>query len=260
MAELDEHVRRILRTEFATGIVDYPAQRSVVDVAGGFEIAQKIAEQSIVLLKNDHSVLPLEISKLRSIAIIGPHADVGMISGGGSAQVDPPGGNAIMPPGQGRSAWMANMWFPTSPLKAMRAKAPGASVEFESGDDLDAAVALAKKSEVAIVFVYQWESEGMDLTSLSLPGKQDDLIAAVAAANPHTIVVLETGSPVLMPWADKVSGIVEAWYAGSRGAEAVTNILVGEVNPIGKTTAHLPQERERFASSLHRQATCHIHR
>ena len=241
MAELDEHVRRILRTEFATGIVDYPAQRSVVDVAGGFEIAQKIAEQSIVLLKNEHSVLPLEISKLRSIAIIGPHADVGMISGGGSAQVDPPGGNAIMPPGQGRSAWMANMWFPTSPLKAMRAKAPAASVEFESGDDLDAAVALAKKSDVAIVFVYQWESEGMDLTSLSLPGKQDDLIAAVAAANPHTIVVLETGSPVLMPWADKVSGIVEAWYAGSRGAEAVANILVGEVNPSAKLPLTFPR-------------------
>ncbi len=241
MAELDEHVRRILRTEFATGIVDYPVQRSVVDVVAGFEIAQDIAEQSIVLLKNEHATLPLDTSKLRSIAVIGAHADIGMISGGGSAQVDPPGGNAIMPPGQGRSAWMANMWFPTSPLKAIRAKAPGTDIEFESGDDPDAAVALAKKSDFAIVFAYQWESEGMDLKNLSLPGKQDELIGAVAAANPRTIVVLETGGPVLMPWADKVDGIVEAWYAGSRGAEAVTNVLVGQVNPSAKLPLTFPK-------------------
>lgn len=241
MAELDEHVRRILRTEFASGIVDYPTQRSVVDVVGGFEIAQKIAEQSTVLLKNENAALPLEISRLHSIAIIGGHADVGMISGGGSAQVDPPGGNAIMPPGQGRAAWMASMWFPTSPLKAMRAKAQSTSIEFESGYDTDAAVALAKKSDVAIVFAYQWESEGMDLKSLSLPDKQDTLISAVAAANPHTIVVLETGGPVLMPWADKVNGIVEAWYAGSRGAEAVTNVLLGEVNPSAKLPLTFPK-------------------
>jgi beta-glucosidase len=126
-------------------------------------------------------------------------------------------------------------------LKAMRAKAPSASIEFESGDELEAAISLAKKSDVAIVFAYQWESEGMDLKSLSLPGKQDDLIASVAAANPHTIVVLETGGPVLMPWADKVSGIVEAWYTGSRGAEAVTNVLVGEVNPSAKLPLTFPK-------------------
>ena len=81
----------------------------------------------------------------------------------------------------------------------------------------------------------------MDLTSLSLPDKQDDLISAVAAANPHTIVVLETGGPVLMPWADKVSGIVEAWYAGSRGAEAVTNVLLGAVNPSAKLPLTFPR-------------------
>ena len=81
----------------------------------------------------------------------------------------------------------------------------------------------------------------MDLTSLSLPDKQDELISAVAAANPHTIVVLETGSPVLMPWADKVSGIVEAWYAGIRGAEAVANVLFGEVNPSAKLPLTFPR-------------------
>ncbi len=167
--ELDDHVHRILRAMFATGVIDDPQQKSVVDVVGGFEVAQKIAEQSTVLLKNDRGQLPLDASKIRSIAVIGPHADVGMISGGGSAQVDPPGGNAIMPPGKGQTHWLEKIWFPTSPLKAIRAKVPGATVQFASGSDPAAAAALAKSADVAIVFAYQWESEGMDLDSLSLP-------------------------------------------------------------------------------------------
>jgi len=240
-AELDEHVHRILRSMFASGVIDDPAEKSVVDVEGGFEVAQKIAEQSIVLLRNEHSQLPLDVSKVASIAVIGGHADVGMISGGGSAQVDPPGGNAIMPPGKGKPAWQAHIWFPTSPLKAIRAAAPHANVQYDPGTDTATAAALAKTAEVAIVFAYQWESEGMDLDSLSLPDRQDDLIAKVAAANPNTIVVLETGSPVTMPWADKVSGILEAWYAGSRGADAVARVLFGEVNPSAKLPITFPK-------------------
>jgi beta-glucosidase len=208
---------------------------------GGFEVAQKIAEQSIVLLKNDHAQLPLDASKIRTIAVIGPHADVGMISGGGSAQVDPPGGNAIMPPGKGQTHWQDKIWFPTSPLKAIRAKAAGATVQFDSGSDSAAAAALAKNSDVAIIFAYQWESEGMDLDSLSLPENQDDLIARVAAANPHTVVVIESGGPVTMPWADQVSGILEAWFAGSRGAEAVANVIFGDVNPSAKLPITFPK-------------------
>jgi beta-glucosidase len=239
--ELDDHVRRILRAMFATGVIDDPPQRSVIDIMGGFEVAQKIAEQTTVLLKNDHAQLPLDASKIHSIAVIGPHAEVGMISGGGSAQVDPPGGNAIMPPGKGRTYWQAHVWFPTSPLKSIRAKAPGANVQFDSGADPATAAALAKSADVAIVFAYQWESEGMDLDSLSLPENQDELIAKVAAANPHTVVVLETGTAVTMPWADQVSGILEAWYAGSRGAEAVANLLFGVVNPSAKLPMTFPR-------------------
>src|SRR5713101_6793478 len=241
MAELDDHVHRILRSMFASGVVDDPPEKSVVDVAGGFEIAQKIEEQSIVLLRNEHAQLPLDAAKVSSIAVIGAHSAVGMISGGGSAQVDPPGGNAIMPPGQGRATWQAHIWFPTSPLKAIRAAAPHANVQYDPGTDPASAAALAKKADVAIVFAYQWESEGMDLDSLSLPEHQDDLIAKVAAANPHTVVVLETGSPVTMPWADQVSGILEAWYAGSRGAEAVARVLFGEVNPSAKLPITFPK-------------------
>ncbi len=239
--ELDDHVQRILRSMFATGVVDDPPQKSVVDVVGGFEVAQRIAEQSTVLLKNANAQLPLDATKIHSIAVIGPHADVGMISGGGSAQVDPPGGNAIMPPGKGNTYWQAHIWFPTSPLKSIHAKAPGANVQFDSGADPAAAAALAKSADVAIIFAHEWESEGMDLDSLSLPDNQDELIAKVAAANPHTVVVLETGTAVTMPWADQVSGILEAWFAGSRGAEAVANILFGDVNPSAKLPMTFPR-------------------
>jgi beta-glucosidase len=240
MAELDDHVRRILRSMFASGVVDDPPQKSVVDVVGGFEVAQTAAEQSIVLLKNEGAQLPLNASAIHSLAVIGAHSDVGMISGGGSAQVDPPVGNAILPPGKGQTRWLEPMWFPTSPLKAIRAKLPRANVQYDPGTDPSSAASLAKNAEVAIVFAYQWESEDMDLDSLALPEHQDELIAKVAAANPHTIVVVETGGAVTMPWVRQVNAIVEAWYAGSKGADAVANVLFGEVNPGAKLPITFP--------------------
>ena len=233
MADLDDHVHRVLRSEFASGIVDYPTKKSVVDVEAGFEISRRIAEQSTVLLKNKDGVLPLDRKSVHSIAIIGAHADTGMISGGGSAQVDAPG----RPPGK----WQEHIWFPTSPLKAVSAKAAGVDVQFDSGENPASAAALAKQADVAIVFAYQWTSEGMDLPNLSLPDNQDALIEQVAAANSRTVVVLETGTAVTMPWADKVSGIVEAWYAGSKGADAVADILFGDVNPSAKLPMTFPR-------------------
>jgi beta-glucosidase len=240
-AELDEHVHRILRSMFAAGVIDYPRQRGVVDPIAGLEVARKIEEGGIVLLKNKAAALPLVSLRLHTIAVIGSHADVGMISGGGSAQVDPPGGNAISKPGEGATHWQEEIWFPTSPLKAIQARAPKATVKYDPGTDPAAAAALAKSSDVAIVFAYQWESEGMDLKTLSLLHDQDALIAAVAAANPHTIVVLETGSPVTMPWVDAPAAIIEAWYAGSDGANALGNILFGMVNPSGKLPNTFPK-------------------
>jgi len=241
LAEVDDHVHRILRSMFVTGVIDDPPRKSVVDVVRGFEVAQKLAEQSIVLLKNGGAQLPLDASKLRTIAVIGAHSDVGMLSGGGSAQVDPPGGNAIMPPDEGRTTWQAHIWFPTSPLKAIRARVPAAKVEYDPGTDFSSAAALAKTADVAIVFAEQWESEGMDLESLSLPDRQDDLIAKVADANPHTIVVLENGSPVTMPWVGQVARILEAWYPGTRGADAVASVLFGDVNPSAKLPITFPK-------------------
>src|SRR5215469_737117 len=231
ISEIDEHARRVLRSMFLSGVVDHPIEKSVVDIESGLDIAQHIEEQSIVLLKNDNSILPLNSTKLHTIALIGGHADVGMISGGGSAQVDPPGGNVIAPEGQRATHWQDHIWFPTSPLKALKAALPSVNIDYNSGQDTAAAAAAAKSADVAIVFVHQWISEGMDLPNLSLPDNQDALISTVAAANPHTIVVLETGTAVTMPWLDKVQGVVEAWYAGSDGAHAVANVLFGDVNP-----------------------------
>jgi len=210
MSEIDDHARRVLYAEFLSGIIDDPPQKGVVDIEKGLEVAQRIEEKSVVLLKNSQSVLPIDVSKVHSIAIIGGHADVGMISGGGSAQVDPPGGNAIMPPGKGATHWQDHIWFPTSPLKALRAKLPNTKIDFDSGTDVNSAVGLARNSDIAIVFAYQWMAEDLDLPNLSLPDNQDALIEQVAAANPRTIVVLETGTAVTMPWIDKVAGVVEA--------------------------------------------------
>ena len=260
-SELDDHVHRILRAEFAAGLVDDPIRKSVVDVEAGLETAQRIEEHSIVLLKNSSNLLPLDRNSLKTIAIIGDHADMGMISGGGSAQVDPPGRSSPQ--------WLEHVWFPTSPLKTVIAKAPMAKVEFASSTDVTAAAALAKRSDVAIVYVEQWTSEGMDLKSLSLPDNQDALIAAVAAANPKTIVVLETGTAVTMPWLDHVGAVAEAWYSGSRGAEAVANVLFGDVNPSAKlpmtfpkseadlphTTVTMPPPHSESASPVMRRET-----
>jgi beta-glucosidase len=126
----------------------------------------------------------------------------------------------------------------------LRAKLPDTRIDFDPGTDLDSAAKLARSSDLAIVFAYQWESEGMDLPNLSLPDNQDALIERVAAANSQTVVVLETGSAVTMPWLDKVAGVVEAWYAGSSGHKALANVLVGDVNPSGKLAITFPKSEQ----------------
>jgi beta-glucosidase len=139
------------------------------------------------------------------------------------------------------------VWDPSSPLKAIQAKAPNTKVQFADGSNAAAAATLAASSQVAIVFVNQWASEGMDESSLALhdlvdatPIDQDALVAAVAAANPHTIVVIESGGPVLMPWLNSVSAVLEAWYPGQNGGPAIANLLFGVANPSGKLPVTFP--------------------
>jgi beta-glucosidase len=236
VARLNDMVHRILRSMFAAGVVDNPPIRTVVDPFRGRDDAQHIAEESIVLLKNAGNILPLKSSPSVSIALIGSHADLGVLSGGGSAQVDAPGGDAANPR-PGGSVWGQPVYFPSSPLKNIQAKSPQASVKYTDGKDTVAAANLAKSSTIAIVFVNQPMREDVDAHTLSLPDNQDALVEAVAAANPNTIVVLETGGPVSMPWIEHVKGVIEAWYPGIGGAQALANILFGEVNPSAKLPA-----------------------
>ena len=232
-ARLDDMVHRIVRSMFASGVIDEPLHRRVVDPFRGRDDAQKIEEEGAVLLQNSGNILPLSAST-RSIAIIGGHADVGVLSGGGSAQVDSPGGNAI-DPRMGASVWGKAVYFPSSPLRHIREQAaPGTAITYDPGTDNAAAAKAAASAQLAIVFVTEWMSEGQDSATLSLPDHQDALVAAVAAANPNTIVVLENGGPVNMPWAPNVKVILESWFPGIGGGQAIANILFGRVNPSGK--------------------------
>ena len=249
-SRLDNMVHRILRAMYAAGVFDHPESVQPIDAAGDAATAQEAEEQGAVLLKNAGAQLPLNASNLKSIAVIGSHADVGVLSGGGSAQVFPVGGAVLTlppecppytPPPGGLSCINASeIYDPSSPLAAIQAKAPTASVIFNDGTDPATAAALAASSDVAIVFESQWESEGMDLVDLTFSNNQDSLVSAVAASNPHTIVVLENGGPQLMPWLADVSAVLEAWYPGQKGADAIANILFGSVNPSGKLPISFP--------------------
>jgi beta-glucosidase len=139
------------------------------------------------------------------------------------------------------SGFRRQAWLPSSPFRALQAEFSAGTVSYVEGDKLEEAALAAKSADVVIVFAYQWEAEGFDLNTLALPDEQNKLIETVAAANPRTIVVLETGSPALMPWIDKVAGVVEAWYPGIRGGEALANILTGKVNPTGKLAITFPK-------------------
>lgn len=235
-ARLDQMAGRILRSLFAVGVYDHPVVARPIDIAAHRAITRRDAEAGAVLLRNT-GVLPLTGAAKR-IAVIGGYADKGVLSGGGSSQVYPgggqDGGNAV--PGLKPTSWPGPIvYFPSSPLAELRKAMPASQIDFADGTDRAQAVALAKQADVVIVFANQWAGESFDV-SLSLAEDQDGLIGAVSTANPRTVVVLQSGGPVLMPWADQTAAILEAWYPGSAGGEAIANLLTGKANPSG----HLP--------------------
>jgi len=247
-ARLSDMTRRILRSMFAAGLFDVPTTKSEIDYTTNAEIARKVAQEGIVLLKNREGLLPLAKSA-KTIAVIGGHADAGVLSGGGSSQVIPPGGAKVSIPlgGEGQMAAFRNqILHPSAPLAAIRAEAPGAKVTFNDGRYLASAVAAAKAADVVIVFGNQWMGEGEDAPDLSLPEGQDALIAAVTAANPNSIVVLQTGGPVTMPWLDQAGAVVEAWYSGAKGGEAIADVLFGEVDASGRLPMTFPVSIEQY--------------
>src|SRR3954447_11957143 len=221
---LDDMAERILWALFAKGTVDDPVSPAPIDYAAHASVSQNAAEQSLVLLKNDGDLLPLR--HVKSIAVIGGNADKGVLARGGSSDGPPVGGAVRI---------KDRTFLPSAPLAELKRELRRARISYDPGADLASAAALAAKSDVALVFVTQYDSEGFD-GALELEGNQDALVAAVAKANPRTVVILESGGAVFMPWASQVPAIVEAFYPGIRGGAAIARILTGKVNPSG----HLP--------------------
>lgn len=185
----------------------------------------------------------------KRIAVIGGHADRGVLAGGGSSQVTPPGGYAMVVPLGGEGAFASvrrEVYFPSAPLEELGKLLPDAKMTYDPGMYPADAAALARRSDIAVVFATRFESEGFDSLDLTLPFGQDTLIDAVASANTHTVVVLETGNPTAMPWRNKVRAILQAWYPGQAGGQAIAEIVTGHVNPSGRLPLTFPVDLEQL--------------
>ncbi|MDE1152562.1 MAG: glycoside hydrolase family 3 C-terminal domain-containing protein [Micavibrio sp.] len=247
-ARLDDMVHRILRSMFEVGLFDHPAKTADIDFEADAQVSRAVAQDGIVLLKNQDDILPLARDAKR-IAIIGGLAARGVLSGGGSSQVVAPGGRYVFVPlgGEGRVAeWRGMVYHKSSPLEAIKTHAPNTEVRYDDGRYPSRAAELARSADVVVVFANQWMMEAEDAPDLSLPDGQDALITAVAAANPNTIVVLQTGGPVTMPWLSNVKGVIEAWYSGARGGQAIADVLFGDVNPSGRLPVSFPVDMAQY--------------
>lgn len=238
---LADMVRRILRSIRAVG-VDRRGAGPEVDLDAHADVALDTARRGIVLLKNEGDVLPLGQDP-QTVAVIGGNALVGVPAGCGSSLVTPTGGFAATLPlgGPGIMGSVRTLsLLPSSPLAELRTVLPEATIEYDPGMSPASAALLAARCDVAVVFAHDVSSEGYDSADLALPWGQDALVEAVAAANPRTVVVLETGNPVTMPWIDKVPAVVEAWYPGQRGGCAIAEVLAGVVEPSGRLPVTFP--------------------
>lgn len=239
---LSDMVRRILCSLYAVG-ADRREAAPTVDMAMHHELALEGARQGIVLLKNE-GALPLAADKPLKIAVIGGRAQEGVVSGTGSGAVLPVGGYVSVNKigGSGIMGASRNLYlYAPSPLAALQELLPDAQIEFDPGYTPAEAALMAKRSDVVIAVGIRVEGEGFDSADLSLPWGQDAVIDAVASVNQNTIVVLETGNPISMPWRDKVKAIVQAWYPGQAGAQAIAEILSGKINPSGRLPVTFPE-------------------
>jgi len=246
-ARLDDMVHRILRSLFAVGVIDRPAKLVPIDYAANGQASQAVAEEGAVLLKNKDDLLPLKSAK--RIAIIGGEAQFGVPSGGGSSSTIAIEGPGLQIPVMGTGVLGSPrlmIYHPSAPVGAIHTLLPDAELIVDDGRYPSSAARVAASADVAIVFVAQWATESYDIPDLSLPNGQDATIAAVAAANPRTIVVLESGGPVLMPWLDKISSILEVWYPGGRGGQAIANLLTGRANPSGRLPVSFPTSLDQL--------------
>jgi beta-glucosidase len=229
IATVNEMLVRRYAAMIRAGLFSHPVSTSPIPAQADGQFSLSAAEQGMVLLKNSGAALPLNASSLSSVAVIGPYAGAAMTGGGGSSHVDP--------------------LFTVSPVQGIENADPGATVTYNDGTDIASAVAAAQAASVAIVMVGDTESEGADQPSLELSGNQDQLVEAVAAANPNTIVVVKSGNPVLMPWLDQVPAVLEAWYPGEEDGNAVAAVLFGQVDPSGKLPVTFPETESQTPTS-----------
>lgn len=236
--DIDQSLRRVMKVRFRLGEFDPPEMvpynklpPTIIDSAEHRELALRTARESIVLLTNKSGFLPLDKDKIKTVAVIGPHADRAMMGIGYTG--------------------LASKFV--KPLEGIKNKvAPGTEVVYAQGSDIietpnnkDAreagfaeAVAIAKKADVAVLFVglsNLLEREGLDRTYIEMPPVQEELIRAVYAANPKMVVVLLNGGPVGVKWErDNVPAVVDMFYAGEEGGNAVADVLFGNYNPGGR--------------------------
>ncbi len=221
MSVIDDMLVRRYRTMMQLGVFDHPPTPKPIPAKKDGAISRRIAEQGMVLLKNEGHLLPLDADRLHSIAVIGPYAVKAMTGGGGSSHVIP--------------------LYTVDPVKGIKDRAGSrVKVTFSDGSNVSQAAMLAKSADVAIVMVGDHETEGRD-HPITLAGNQNQLVEAVAAANPHTVVVLKSGSAELMPWVEKVPAILEAWYPGEEDGDAVAAVLFGDVDPSGRLPLTFPR-------------------
>jgi beta-glucosidase len=226
MSVLNDKLVRRFSVMMQLGLWDHPpvAQSAIPSAVGSADgvTARNIGEASSVLLKNSSNLLPLSASKVHSIALIGQTAWAGVAKtgGGGTAGVHP--------------------IYSVTPLAGLQKQDPSATITYNDGSNLTSAAAAAKAADVAIVMVGDARKEGSDFP-ISLSGNQDAMVSAVAAANKNTIVVVKSGSVILMPWVNQVSSILEAWYPGEEDGNVVASILFGLTNPSGKLPITFPK-------------------
>jgi beta-glucosidase len=225
-SDLDGMVRRILTTMFRLGDFDHPATGNIdapVTTPAHQQFAREAAAAGTVLLQNKNSLLPLQAGSFKSIAVIGSAGSEKPITTGlGSGSVPLP--------------------YDISPMAGITRRAgSGVTVRYGQGEDnIPAAVALARVSDLAVVCVGERTGEGTDRASLALPGKQDELIRAVAAANPRTVVVVYCSSATLLPWSAEVPAILVPWYPGQENGNALADVVFGDAEPTGRLPVTFP--------------------
>jgi len=248
---LNNNVTRILRVIFESGLFDHPHPGGgEVDTPAQRAVALQGATEGIVLLKNSGALLPLDTHKLHSIAVIGPNAAIARTGGGGSSLVKPKYAiaplDAIRETIKQRAGPSIQVTYALG--VSMENEDPAQDTPEARAKLLQEAVDAAAKSDIAVVVVGRYpklEGEGFDVKTMDLPAGQDDLIQAVEKANPHTIVVLNTGDPVTMTkWLDQTPALLDMWYGGQEGGHALASILFGDANPSGKLPVSLPKKFE----------------